>query len=118
LGLEKIGKRLVWKIEAPPGLGLEKVGKWLVWTIWWLNMYMQTAAKYSSLYIHHPGGASIIHTSHFPIFSRPKPGGGVYLWGPKPNGIGDVENVLKYKGHAEVAGAHHKLEHDNHKFNL
>jgi len=40
-----------------------------------LVVYMQTAVKYSSLYIHHP--------SHFPIFSRPQPGGGVYLWGPK-----------------------------------
>ena len=68
-----------------------------------LVVYMQTVVKYSSLYIHHPGGASrprggvyrnccilqqfvytpkIVHTSHFPIFSKPKPGGGVYLWGP------------------------------------
>ena len=55
-----------------------------------LVVYMQTAVKYSSLYIesvvfyhslhiHHQIG----QTSHFPIFSRPKPGGGVYLWGPK-----------------------------------
>jgi len=43
-----------------------------------LVVYMQTAVKYSSLYIHH----QIVHTSNFPIFSRPKPGGGVYLWGP------------------------------------
>jgi len=53
-----------------------------------LVVYMQTSVKYNSLYIHHPGGAShphhqIVHTSHFPIFSSPKPGGGVYLWGPK-----------------------------------
>jgi len=56
-----------------------------------LVVYMQTAVKYSSLYIqklyiesvvfysslhiHH----QIVHTSHFPIFSRPQPGGGVYL---------------------------------------
>jgi len=34
---------------------------------------------YSSLHIHH----QIVHTSHFPICSGPKPDGGVYLWGPK-----------------------------------
>jgi len=44
-----------------------------------LVVYMQTAVKDSSVYIHH----QIVHTSHFPIFSKPKPGGGVYLWGPK-----------------------------------
>jgi len=43
-----------------------------------LVVYIQTALFYSSLHIHH----QIVHTSHFPIFSRPKPGGGVYLWGP------------------------------------
>jgi len=63
-----------------------------------LVVYMQTVVKYSSLYIHHPGGASRprggvyrnccilqqfaytppnIHTSHFPIFSRPEPGRGI-----------------------------------------
>jgi len=67
-----------------------------------LVVYMQTAVKYSSSYIHHLGGAArprggvyrkccilqqymhhqIVHTSHFPIFARPQPGGGVYLWGP------------------------------------
>ena len=41
-----------------------------------LVVYMQTAVKYSSLHIHH----HIVHTSHFPIFSRPKPGGGVYIY--------------------------------------
>ena len=25
----------------------------------------------------------MVHTSRFPIFSKPKSGGGVYLWGPK-----------------------------------
>jgi len=39
-----------------------------------LVVYIQTAAFYSSLYIHH----QIVHTSHSPIFSRPKPGGGVF----------------------------------------
>jgi len=43
-----------------------------------LVVYIQTAVFYSSLHIHH----QIVHASHFPIFSRPKPGGGVYLWGP------------------------------------
>jgi len=64
---------------------------------------MQTAVKCSSLYIHHPGALrasgvvyitsdvfysnlhihhQIVHTSHFLIFPRPKPGGGVYLCGP------------------------------------
>jgi len=66
-------------------------------------VYMQTAVKYNSLYIHHPGTLRapgvvyiesvvfdnslhirhhIVHTIHFPIFSRPQPGGGVYLLGP------------------------------------
>ena len=66
-------------------------------------VYMQTAVKYRSLYIHTPGALrtpgvvyiesvvfysslhihhQIVHTSHFPIFSRPNPRGGVYLWGP------------------------------------
>ena len=35
-----------------------------------LVVYMQTAVKYSSLYIHH----QMVHTSHFHICSRPKPG--------------------------------------------
>ena len=63
-----------------------------------LVVYMQTVVKYNTFYIHHPGVVyiesvvfyhslhihhQIVHTSHFPIFSRPKPGGGVYLWGPK-----------------------------------
>ena len=42
------------------------------------TFYIQTAVFYSSSHIHH----QIVHTSYFPIFSRPKPGGGVYLWGP------------------------------------
>ena len=36
-------------------------------------VYIQTAVFYNSLHIHH----QIVHTSHFPIFSRPKPGGGI-----------------------------------------
>ena len=59
---------------------------------------MQTAQKYHSVYIHHHGGApvvvyiesvvfwvslhihqEIIYTSHFLIFSKPKPDGGVYI---------------------------------------
>jgi len=43
-----------------------------------LVVYIQTAVFYRSLHIHH----QIVHTSHFPIFSMPQPGGGVYLWGP------------------------------------
>ena len=46
-----------------------------------LVVYIQTAVFYSSLHIHH----QIVHTNHFPIFPRPKPGGGVYLWGPQIN---------------------------------
>ena len=41
-------------------------------------LYIESVLFYSSLHIHH----QIVHTSHFSIFSRPKPGGGVYLWGP------------------------------------
>jgi len=56
-----------------------------------LVVYMQTAVKYSSLHIHH----QIVHTSHFPIFSRPQPGGGVYLWGPELMGFNT--NVVQLK---------------------
>jgi len=41
-------------------------------------VYIESVVFYSSLHIHH----QIVHTSHFPIFSRPQPGGGVYPWGP------------------------------------
>jgi len=44
--------------EAPPGV-----------------VYIQTAVFYSSLHIHHQK----VHTSLFPIFSWPRPGGGVYI---------------------------------------
>jgi len=68
-----------------------------------LVMYMQTAVKYTTFYIHHPRALrtpgvvyiesvtfysslhihhQIVHASHFSIFPRPEPGGGVYLWGP------------------------------------
>jgi len=36
-------------------------------------VYIQKAVFYSSLHIHH----QIVNTSHFPIFSRPKLGGGI-----------------------------------------
>ena len=42
-------------------------------------VYIESVVFYSSLQTHH----QIVHTSHFPIFSKPKRGGGVYLWGPK-----------------------------------
>jgi len=47
-------------------------------------VYIESVVFYSSLHIHH----QIVHTSHFPIFSKPKPGGGVYLWGPNNGGGG------------------------------
>jgi len=43
-----------------------------------LVVYIESVVFYCSLHIHH----QIVHTSHFPIFSRPQPGAGVYLWGP------------------------------------
>ena len=52
-----------------------------------LVVYIQTAVFYSSLHIHN----QIVHTSHFPILSRPKPGGGVYLW--DPNDIADKPGI-------------------------
>jgi len=64
----KIGGEIV-KIEPPPRRECN----------FWDPKDIQTAVFYYSLHIHH----QIVHTSHFPIFSRPKPGGGVYLWGPK-----------------------------------
>jgi len=63
----------------------------------YLVVHMQTAVKYNNFYIHHPGGAKrprlvyiqtavfysslhihlqMVQSSHFPIFSWPKPGGG------------------------------------------
>jgi len=42
-------------------------------------VYIESVVFYSSWHIHH----QVVHTSHFPIFPRPKPGGGVYLSGPK-----------------------------------
>ena len=57
-----------------------------------LGVYMQTAVKYSALGVVHIESVvfhrslhmhyQMDHTSHFLIFSTPKPGGGVYLWGP------------------------------------
>jgi len=41
-------------------------------------VYIESVVFYSSLRIHY----QIVHTRHFPIFCMPKPGGGVYLWGP------------------------------------
>ena len=64
------------RYKPPPGLGLDKNME--IAGVDDLVVYIQTAVFYSSLHIHH----QMVHTSHFPIFSRPKPGGGVYLWGP------------------------------------
>jgi len=41
-------------------------------------VYIESVVFYSSLHIHH----QIVRISHFPIFCRPEPGGGVYIWGP------------------------------------
>ena len=57
-------------------------------------VYMQTVLKCNTFYIHH----QIVHTSHFPIFFKPKPGGGVYLWGPHVNPGGRAQRrAAKYK---------------------
>jgi len=47
------------KIYTTTGFGLRKIGKWLVWTIWWCICKL------------------LVEYSHFPNFSRPKPGGGI-----------------------------------------
>jgi len=94
------------KIYTATGLGLRKNGEMA--RVDHLVVYMQTGVKFSSLYIHHPGGGArprggvntnccilsilhiqhqTVHTNHIPIFSRPKPGGGVYLWGPRKGKI-------------------------------
>jgi len=44
--------------------------------VYHILVYMQTAQIYSNIYIHQ----EMVYTSHFPIFSRPKPGGGVYIY--------------------------------------
>ena len=85
----------IYIYTPPPGLGLEKIRKWLVYTISWcickllqnttlsiytttgarsapVVVYIQTAVFWSSLHIHQ----EMVYTSHFLIFSRPKPGGG------------------------------------------
>jgi len=59
-----------------------------------LVVYTQTFVKYNTFYIHHPGGAKRprggVYTTKWPttaillFYSRPKPGGGVYLWVPTP----------------------------------
>ena len=54
-------------------------------------VYIESIVFYSSLNIHH----QIVHTSHFPISSMPKPGGGVYLWGP------NLVFQFKWSGEAE-----------------
>jgi len=64
------------KIYTTTGFGLKKNRKMA--GVQDLVVYIQTAVFHSSLHIHD----QIVHTSHSPIFSRPKPGGGVYLWGP------------------------------------
>ena len=64
-----------------------------------LVVYTQTAVKYNTFYIHHPGGAKRPRLLYFKavciyttksstpaislFFLGPQPGGGVYLWGPK-----------------------------------
>jgi len=92
------------KIYTTTGFGLRKNREMA--GVGYLVVYMQIAVKDNTFYIHHPGGAKgprvvyiqtvvfyislhiyhqIVHASHFLIFSRPKPGGGVvYLWGPNP----------------------------------
>jgi len=60
-------------------------------------VYMQTAVKYRSMYIHHPWVVYIesvvfhsslhihqemVYNSHSLNFSRPKPGCGAYIWCP------------------------------------
>jgi len=91
------------------------VSLWTVWLNWWFPglcaqraslphfgtpkdihhqmgvVYLQTAVFYSSLHVHH----QIVLTSHFPILSRPKPGGGVYLWGPKHCACGPVRAAAR-----------------------
>ena len=88
------------KYTPPPRLGLENKRNWLVYTISGCIckllqnttlsiyttpgppsapgvVYILTAVFYSSSDIHQ----EIVYTSHVPIFSKPKPGGGVYIWG-------------------------------------
>jgi len=57
------------RYTPPPGLGPEKIGKWLVWTIWWCISYIQTAVKYNTFYIHHPGGPNpvVVYIFRVPI---------------------------------------------------
>ena len=59
-------------------------------------VYIESVVFYSSLHIHH----QIVHTSHFPIFSRPQTGGGVYLWGPNHTKFGT------HASHPRVQGTH------------
>jgi len=54
-------------------------------------VYIESVVFYNTFHIHH----QIVHTSHFPIFSRAQPGGGVYLWGPS-TGISELA-IIFYK---------------------
>jgi len=63
------------RYTPPLGLGLEKIGKWLVWTIWWCIyklLYFTTVCIYTTK----------SSTPAISLFFRPQLGGGVYLWGP------------------------------------
>jgi len=86
-------------IHTTSGFGLRKNTK--IAGVYNFLVYMQTASKYCSLYIHHHGSAKrphvgeyrkcccfgilhihkeIVYTSHFLIFSWPRPGGDVYIY--------------------------------------
>jgi len=86
---------------AARGLGPEKIRKWLVYIISWYTcklpkyiavciytttgalhahvvVYVDIAVYLGSLHVYQ----EMVYTRHFLIFSRPKPGGGVYIWCP------------------------------------
>ena len=44
--------------------------------VYYFLVYMRADPKYSNLYIQ----KEMVYTSHFIIFSKPKPGGGVYIY--------------------------------------
>ena len=41
-------------------------------------VYIESVVFSGSLHIHQ----DMVYANHFLIFSRPKPGGGAYIWGP------------------------------------
>ena len=72
----------IYIYTPPPGLGLKNMAGVCHFSVNMHHIYnsinIQTSVFWVSLNIHQ----EMIYTSRFLIFSRPKPGGSVYIWCP------------------------------------